>query len=291
MAAGTKTTEATPRAVLVTGASSGIGHAIAQELLQSGFIVYAGVRKDADASSLASLGERMHPIILDVTKPDDIASAIARIRGNSVPLWAAVCNAGVALGGPLEFVPLDRFRYQFEVNLFGALAVAQAALPLLRETKGRLIFIGSISGRITPPLIGPYASSKAALGALTDVLSFELASCKSGVNVSLFEFGNVRTRIWEKGRTSLERLEQQSSPEQQRHYGAILEPMRRGLADQEQSALDPSVIARAVRDSLFSHDPRERYLVDGSAKVGAIATKLLSVRARGTLLRKVMKLP
>lgn len=277
------------RAVLVTGASSGIGYAAVEEFLRASIVVYAGVRSDGDAARLRALGDNVRPLLLDVTKPDEIAQVPGRVRGDGLQLAAAVCNAGIALGGPLEFMPLDRLRYQFEVNLVGALAVAQAVLPLLRESKGRLIFIGSVAGRITPPFVGPYAASKAALAALTDALRFELDSSGSGVSVSLFEFGNVKTPIWEKGRDSLSRLEQQSPPDQQRYYANILDPMRRNLASEERHGMDASIVARAVRDAAIGAHPRERYLLGGPAKMAAILA-LLPVRTRGKILRKAMRL-
>ncbi len=277
------------RAVLVTGASSGIGLAVASALQRGGIAVYAGVRNDEDAARLRALGDRVNPLRLDVTKPEEIAQAAARIRADGLPLGAAICNAGIALGGPLEFVPLDRLRYQLEVNLVGQLAVAQAMLPLLRESRGRLVFIGSIAGRITPPFVGPYAASKAALAALTDALRIELESSGSGVRVSLFEFGDVKTPIWEKGRGSIDRLQQQSSPEQQRYYGSILDPMRRNLKAGTERGMDVDVVARAICAAAVGPRPRDRYLLGVQAKLGALVA-LLPVRTRGKLLRKAMHL-
>jgi NAD(P)-dependent dehydrogenase (short-subunit alcohol dehydrogenase family) len=278
------------RAVLVTGASSGIGYAAALELQRGGFAVYAGVRNDGDAAHLRALGDAVHPLTLDVTKPDEIAKAAERIRADALPLQAVICNAGIALGGPLEFMPLDRLRYQLEVNLVGQLAVVQAMLPSLRESRGRLVFIGSIAGRIAPPFIGPYAASKAALAALTDALRIELASSGSGVTVSLFEFGDVKTPIWEKGRTSLDRLEQQASPEQQRYYGNILDPMRNSLKNGGERGMDVAIAAHAICTAAVGARPRDRYLLGASAKIGALVA-LLPVHTRGKILRKAMHLP
>lgn len=230
--------------------------------------------------------------MLDVTKSDQIANAARQIRDGEATLAAVVCNAGIAFGGPLEFVPLDRLRHQLEVNLVGAFAVAQAMLPMLRRSRGRLIFIGSISGRITPPFIGPYAVSKAALAALSDVLRFELDASGSGVSVSLFEFGSIRTPIWEKGRSSAERLGNDAPPEQQQYYGFLAAAMRKTLAHESQHGADVTVAARAIaRAALGRTRPRERYVMLGGAKAGAAMTAVLSTRARGRLLRKVMGFP
>ncbi len=277
--------------MLVTGASTGIGYATAVALRNSGAVVYAGVRSDADAGRLRQLGEGVRPLMLDVTDTRQIEAAAGRIRADPVPLAAAVCNAGIALGGPLEFIPLDRLRYQLEVNLIGALATAQAVLPMLRETKGRLILIGSISGRITPPFIGPYAASKAALAALTDALRMELDSSGSGVSVSLFEFGSLRTPIWEKGERTAERMERDAPAEQRRYYGFLVPTLRKNLAHEAKHGTDVAVAARAIVNAALGKRPRERYVMAGGAKAGAMMAAVLPTRARGKLLRRVMGLP
>ncbi len=280
------------RAALVTGASTGIGYATVVELLRAGAVVYAGVRKESDAAHVGELGSSVRPLILDVTKGNEIAAAAERIRSDAVELAAVVANAGIALGGPLEFVPLDRFRHVLEINLVGALAVAQATLPLLRESRGRLLFVGSISGRITPPFVGPYAASKAALAAMTDALRFELDASRSGVSVSLFEFGSVKTPIWEKGTNSVDRLESLASPEQTRLYGFLPAVMRKSLASEAKSGTDVAVVARLLaRVALGTRPPRERYVTAGGAPAGAFAAAVLPVRTRGRLLRRVMGLP
>lgn len=279
------------RAVLVTGASTGIGHATVVELLRHDAVVYAGVRKDADAARLSALDTRVRPVMLDVTDAEDIASAAARIRSDGLPLAAVVCNAGIAFGGPLEFTPVDRLRRQFEVNFFGAFAVAQAMLPMLRESRGRLLFVGSISGRITPPFIGPYASSKAALAALSDALRFELDASRSGVSVSLFEFGDFQTPIWSKGRDSVDRLTGEASAEQARYYGFVVDVMRTVLGRSLEGAAPVDAAARILARAALGRRPRARYVAGSGARLGALAAALLPVEARGRLMRRVMGLP
>jgi len=279
------------RAALVTGASTGIGYATALELLRAGIVVYAGVRKESDAARLQELGSNVRPLMLDVTSDAQIAAAAQRVRGDGVALVAVVCNAGIALGGPLEFMPLDRLRAQLDVNLIGALAVAQATLPMLRESRGRLLFIGSISGRITPPFIGPYAASKAALAALTDALRFELDSSHSGVTVSLFEFGSIKTPIWEKGTSTIDRIEEQGPPEQRKYYGFLTNAMRKNLASESKNGADVADVARILARAALGPRPRERYVAAGGAKAGALMAAILPVRMRGRLLRRVMGFP
>src|SRR3954471_419193 len=181
-----------PRTVLVTGASSGIGRATALELARRGATVLAGVRDPADGEAL---GPSVIPLRLDVTDAGHVAAAgeEAARRG----LDALVNNAGIAVTGPLEYLPLDELRRQLEVNAVAQLAVTQACLPALRASRGRIVNMSSISGRMALPLYGPYAASKYALEALSDSLRLELRG--TGVDVVLIEPGAIRTPIWERG--------------------------------------------------------------------------------------------
>jgi NAD(P)-dependent dehydrogenase (short-subunit alcohol dehydrogenase family) len=146
------------RSVLITGASRGIGRACALGLAARGWRVFAGVRLEADGLALSEeVGEALTPVRLDVTDPDQIADAarlIARVVGTR-GLDGLVNNAGIAVAGPLEFLPLADFRAQLETNVVGMLAVTQAMLGLLRLARGRLVMVSSLSGRIGLPLIGP----------------------------------------------------------------------------------------------------------------------------------------
>ena len=155
------------KTVLVTGASTGIGRATALLLAREGFTVYAGVRKEADGEAL---GPTVTPIKLDVTHAGQIADAAERLGR----LDALVNNAGIGVTGPVEFVPLDALRGQYEVNVFGQVAVAQAMLPKLRASRGRLVTVGSVGSWITLPFGGPLCSSKHAIRSLNDALRMEL---------------------------------------------------------------------------------------------------------------------
>src|SRR5262245_5535409 len=179
--------------IVITGASSGIGRAM--RLDQLGFHVFAGVRNPADGDALKSKSsERLSPVLLDVTSEDSIARA-ARSIGDA-PIAGLVNNAGIAVGGPLEMVPIPLWRKQFEVNVIGQVAVTQAFLPLLRVGRGRIVNIGSIAGRSALPFTSPYCSSKFALEGLSDSLRMELRQW--GISVSIVEPGSIRTPIWEK---------------------------------------------------------------------------------------------
>src|SRR5689334_6739039 len=176
------------RAILVTGASTGIGRATALELARRGATVYAGVR---DPAAVDGLG--LTPVELDVTDAEQVAALSTRLER----LDGLVNNAGIAVTGPLEHLPLDEVRRQLEVNALGQLAVTQACLPALRAARGRIVNMSSISGRVAFPMFGPYAASKFALEAFSDSLRRELRG--SGVDVVVIEPGGVTTPIWERG--------------------------------------------------------------------------------------------
>ncbi|MFC5827282.1 SDR family oxidoreductase [Nonomuraea insulae] len=172
------------KTVLVTGASTGIGRATAFLLAREGFTVYAGVRKDADGEAL---GSTVTPIKLDVTDAGQIADAAERLGH----LDALVNNAGIGVTGPVEFVPLDALRRQYEVNVFGQVAVTQAMLPMLRASRGRVVTVGSVGGWITLPFGGPLCSSKHAIRSINDAMRMELKPY--GVAAVLIEPGSIHT--------------------------------------------------------------------------------------------------
>lgn len=275
------------RAVLISGASTGIGEATALRLARDGYTVYAGTRKAADAERLAALHPNLRAIALDVTDDAAIASAVERIASDGVPLFATINNAGVATGGPLEYLPIASLRAQFEVNVFGAIALSQATLPLLRASRGRIVMIGSIAGRLAAPFLGPYGASKAALASLTDSLRMELAG--SGVAVSLFEFAAVKTPIWAKGRALKEQLVQSLPPEAYRRYERVIEAIGHQLDHEERVGIDPSLVAAALAGSLASERPRARYLLGAQARMQAVIA-VLPAPVRDRLIRKAMHL-
>ena len=163
-------------AVVITGASTGIGRACALDLDGRGFRVFAGVRKDEDGERLRSERPSIEPLRIDVTDAGEIAAARDRVSEEvgTAGLAGLVNNAGIAVPGPLEHLPIDEFRRQMEVNLVGQVAVTQAFLPLLRTARGRVVNIGSIGGRVALPMLGPYAASKHAMEGISDSLRREL---------------------------------------------------------------------------------------------------------------------
>lgn len=274
--------------VIVTGASSGIGYATALQLAEAGFLVYGGVRKEADRERLSVLHERLRPLILDVTVPADVARAIDAVRQSGSPLRAVVNNAGIAVAGPLEFLPLEALREQFEVNVMGPIALTQAAMPLLRESRGRIVFIGSIAGRLSAPFVGPYSASKSALAMLADALRQELA--QSGIAVSLLEFASVKTPIWEKGRAGKDRLVAQMPQHALTHYGRLVDAIVAQTRREEHEGMEPSVIAATVQAAIQAERPRERYIIGRKARIQSIAA-ILPPRTRDALVKRAMQLP
>ncbi|HEY3357773.1 MAG TPA: SDR family NAD(P)-dependent oxidoreductase, partial [Polyangia bacterium] len=178
--------------VVITGAASGIGRATALRLVREGFVVFAGVRKRDDAASLrAEAGERLLAMALDVTDPDTIRAAATAVHAHVVGrgLDGLVNNAGIGVSMPVEYLPLDVLRQQFEVNVFGQIAVTQALLPLLRQARGRIVNIGSVGGHVTIPFGGALCGSKHAFRALNDALRLELHPF--GIHVCMIEPGGI----------------------------------------------------------------------------------------------------
>ncbi len=167
--------------------------------------------------------------------------------------------------GPLEFLPLDELRRQLEVNVIGQLAVTQLVLPALRRTRGRIVNIGSISGRSALPFLGAYAMSKFALEALTDCLRVELAPW--GVHVAIVEPGTIRTPIWTRDRPD-------PPPEAMRLYGERIAAFRRVAVERGTAGASPSAVADAVEHALTADAPKTRYLVGRDAKLRALIERL-----------------
>jgi NAD(P)-dependent dehydrogenase (short-subunit alcohol dehydrogenase family) len=256
------------RSVLVTGASTGIGRATALRLDADGWRVFAGIRDPADGESLkADASERLLPVTLDVTEPEQIAAAAELIeRKSEGGLDGLVNNAGVAVPGPLETIPLDDLRHQLEVNLVAYVAVTQAMLPQIRRAKGRIVFLASIGGRIAFPFGGPYHASKFATEAIGDVFRQELRPW--GIEVAIIEPGSIDTPIWDRGQRKAEEVEAKS-PNTNLLYGAALDKFRKVIEDTAERGIPPEKVAKAIAHALDSKRPKTRYLVGLDAQVQA----------------------
>jgi NAD(P)-dependent dehydrogenase (short-subunit alcohol dehydrogenase family) len=259
--------------VLITGASTGIGEATALRLQEAGFRVFAGVRKAEDGESLRAAGITVvHP--LDVTEPEQIAAAARLVEEElgGEPLRGIVNNAGMGIGGPLEALDLDGFRRTIEVNTTGQLAVTQAFLPLLRRSRGRIVNMSSIGGRVAQPFAGPYVASKFALEAVTDVLRIELLGW--GIDVIAIEPGTIATPIWEKSSQEAEKVLEGLTTEQRELYGKRLAKMAKVLERQTKRGAAPEKVAAAVEKALTASRPRNRYLVGDAYVLLALKTLL-----------------
>jgi NAD(P)-dependent dehydrogenase (short-subunit alcohol dehydrogenase family) len=273
------------KTVLISGCSTGIGEACALHLDRKGHRVYAGVRNEEDAGRLREKGsDRLIPVFLDVTDPDQVANVARRIREQEGTLQGVVNNAGVARGGPLEFLPLEVWREQFEVNVLGHIAVTQAVLPLIRAGRGRVVFIGSISGKLATALMGPYGASKFAIEGVAEALRHELHPW--GIWVSVVEPGAVKTAIWEKGRKQVAQAEQDLPPEALEQYGSHLEALRKGIEMQDRQGISPYKVAEAVEHALGSKRPKTRYTVGVDARMQSAMVRVLPARPREAIIRR-----
>jgi NAD(P)-dependent dehydrogenase (short-subunit alcohol dehydrogenase family) len=271
-------------AVIVTGATTGIGAATAIALAGNGTVVFAGVRNKADAERLTDGKPNIRPLRLDVTDASSIAAAAETVRAAGIPLRGLVNNAGIVVAGPLEFVSEAELRAQFDVNVLGPIVVTQAFLPQLRQSRGRVVFVGSISGRIAMPFIAPYSASKFALRALADALRIELEP--DGIAVALVEPGSVKTPIWRKGREQYQSRWSALPARYQDATRALLERSER----EERDGIPPEAVTRAIADALYSQRPRPNYLVGASARFSSMLLPLLPARWRHNLFRKAMRL-
>lgn len=279
-------------AVVITGASSGIGAACARHLDQLGFTVWAGVRRQADGDALVrAASPRLRVVMLDVTDPMSIAEAgrvIAEGTSGS-GLAALVNNAGISVAGPLELLPLADVRTQFEVNVIGALAVTQALLPSLRLARGRIINISSIAGLAATPFLGAYCGSKFALEAMSDALRLELAPW--GIAVSLVEPGAIQSQIWQRATMSATRTLGEVPPESLALYAQPLGRMQKVIAGAAARAIPADAVARTVARALTASRPRTRYLVGKDARFRALLKRILPDRAQDRILAWFMGIP
>jgi NAD(P)-dependent dehydrogenase (short-subunit alcohol dehydrogenase family) len=275
--------------VLVTGASTGIGEATALHLARLGFTVHAGIRRDEDGQRLAAANPAIVPVRLDVTNDEQVAAVAAEIdRRAAHGLAGLVNNAGIAVVGPVEALPIAEWRRQLEVNLLGQVSVTQAMLPALLRCRGRVINMSSIGGRVALPLFGPYAASKFGLEAFTDTLRRELRP--HGVHVVSVEPGGIATPIWQKGSDASDNVLAGMSAAARQRYARPIELAQRLAAAQARNGLPPGAVAEVVARALTDARPRTRYVVGRPAQVQAVLARLLPDRALDALLARALRL-
>jgi NAD(P)-dependent dehydrogenase (short-subunit alcohol dehydrogenase family) len=278
------------RSVLVTGSSTGIGRATALRLDAAGWRVFAGVRKPEDADSLRAAGsERLTPVMLDVTDAGAISAAAASLGDElgGAGLDGLVNNAGVAIPSPLETMPIDAFRRQIEVNLTGQVAVTQAMLPLIRDARGRIVFVSSIGGRIAFPLTGAYHAAKFGVEAVGDVFRQELR--RWGISVSVVEPGSIDTPIWDSGERAADEIGGDIEAREEL-YGKAIASYRKLTRKLAERGIEPGKVAEVVEHALSASRPRSRYLVGLDARTQARIKPLIPTRIWDRAVARMMNL-
>jgi len=261
-------------AVVVTGASTGIGRATVLRLDSAGMRVFAGVRREQDADDIRRERPGITPLLIDVTDPTSLQAAVrsleAELAGRG--LAGLVNNAGISGGAPAEFMPIDEVRRILDVNVLGLVSSTQAFLPLLRPARGRIVCIGSIGGRFATPFLSAYSMSKAAVSAFCDSLRVELRPW--GMHVSLIEPGSIKTPIWDKGLDGLEAQMERWPAAANQLYGDVIPRMRKITEQTAARAIPPDRVAQAVEHALTASRPRTRYVVGVDARAQAMIRRM-----------------
>jgi NAD(P)-dependent dehydrogenase (short-subunit alcohol dehydrogenase family) len=244
-----------------------------------GWRVFAGVRREEDAAALSEAGsQRLLPLMLDVTDAGQIAAAAERIGSElgEAGLDGLVNNAGIAVPGPLETLPIEDFRRQVDVNLTAQVAVTQAMLPAIRSARGRIVFITSIGGLMAFPMFGAYHAAKFGLEAVGDVFRQELRPW--GISVSVVEPGSIATPIWERGDREVDAVGERAGASHHDLYGEAIDAHREVARKAGERGIPPEKVAARIEHALSARRPRVRYLVGADARGQALATRLLPDR-------------
>lgn len=258
--------------ILITGCSSGIGLALANSLSTKHKIL-AGYRKDSDLQKLSK--PNIIPIKLDVTNRDDLNQLKLVLEKHITadnPLQALINNAGIVMGGPVEFFNIQKVKEIFEVNVWGALEVTQISLPYLRKSNGRIINISSISGRTVTPFLSPYNASKYSLEVFSDALRMELLN--ANIKVVLIEPGSIETPIWEKSLTASSEQEKSLPQVAEKYYGQSLKSFKLLASYLSKKSSKVDLVVDKVVLALEVKDPKARYLVGLDAKISSLLNYL-----------------
>jgi NAD(P)-dependent dehydrogenase (short-subunit alcohol dehydrogenase family) len=277
-------------AIVITGASTGIGRACAVRMAEKGFDVFAGVRKLEDGEALKAQNDKIAPVMIDVTDQATIDAAAVTV-GDSVGdrgVAGLVNNAGISVGGPVEFVPLDDLRRQLEVNLVGQVAVIQAFLPMIRAARGRIVNVTSVGGRVGHALLSPYSASKYGLEAVSDALRRELHQW--GIHTAAVEPGAIKTEIWRKGEADAAQAVETLGEEGRRLYGDAIARARKVAQQAEKRGDPPETVADVVEHALTARRPKTRYLVGTEARVQVFLKSVLPDRGFDWIERRLLGL-
>lgn len=231
-------------------------------------------QRGRDADAIRSAG--IEPVILDITKSEQVEALAARVAGDPRALHALVNNAGISVNAPVEALPLAQWRWVFEVNLFGQVAVTQALLPALLRDKGGVINISSVGGKVAMATYGAYAGTKFALEAVSDALRREVAPL--GVQVVVVEPGGVRTEMGTRGVATAKSLAGQMTPAQDERYGSLVQAITAQMTSGTGSRVTADAAARVIAKAVTTRRPRTRYTIGGDAALITRLTRLLSDR-------------
>jgi NAD(P)-dependent dehydrogenase (short-subunit alcohol dehydrogenase family) len=273
--------------MVVSGASTGMGAATARELAALGYYVLAGVRRSSDGDAIRAEG--IEPVILDVTNTEHIAALVERIGADPLrrQLRAVVNNAGISINAPVEALPLPEWRRLFDVNLFGHVALTQALLPLLVESRGRIVNISSVGGKGAMATYGPYAATKFALEAVSDALRRELAP--HGVQVVVVEPGAVKTEMADRGAATTSGLAATMSPQLQRRYGPLVSAILAQTAAHIGNGMPAQKAGVIIARAATARRPRTRYTVGRDAAIIIALTRVLPDRVLDRVIAASLK--
>jgi len=276
---------AAEQVILLTGCSSGIGRAAALEAARRGHRVFASARNRNDLTELER-PDRLVSLALDVTDPVSIRSAVDAVLARAGRVDALVNNAGYGQYGAAEEVTPEAWRAQFEVNLFGAIAVAQAVLPAMRKAgRGTVVNVSSVAGRVAIPFASPYCASKHALEAVSDAMRVELSAF--GIRVVLVEPGPIETRFGERARSGVAPLLSRPGPYRELYAGAE----RAMDGEFQRGKRPPEAVARVIVDAIEAERPRARYPVTPLARALIAMRRVLPDRWLDAMFRRSLHLP
>jgi short-subunit dehydrogenase len=262
--------------ILITGASSGIGLELTKKLAEKGFFIIAGARTSSGLDILSKLNsQNVLPILIDVTKQEEVKQQFKQLDPilSKHGLLGLINNAGIAIPGPVEYISSVQFNQQLQVNVVGALTMTQAGLPYLRKSQGKIINIGSVSGRLTGALLGGYSASKFALRALSQAMLLELQSCN--IAVTYIEAGNINTPIWQKGIDFIQNMDCNDNS-LNTHYGKQLKALVESSQKMKRDANSTHEITSVILKCLMTDKPKSFYLVGKDAKILYWLSKVIS---------------
>ena len=249
--------------VLITGASSGLGKKTAITLAQNGYTVFAGVRKEEDKTRIEAENTNITAVIIDVTDKESIQKAFETIKAVTTELDALINNAGIALAGPVEFLPQEVLKKQFDVNVYGAINVAQQFLPMLK--KGKIINLSSMASFGMFPFVSPYCASKRALDIFFNALLLE---CKlPDLQVISIKPGVVKTEIWDKSIDTCEKILENMPESAKEKYHKEYEFLSSNAKKNNDKGLEPQAVANLILKVMNTKHPKLSYTIGTDAKL------------------------